>query len=44
MPLGEQCDHELLDHVFLPDDHPLNLRDGIPEQLRGSLVSSFPEA
>ena len=31
VPLGEQGDHELLDHVFLPDDHPLNLSDGVPE-------------
>jgi hypothetical protein len=29
--LSEQCDHELLDHVFLPDDHPLNLSDGVSE-------------
>ena len=39
--LGEQGDHQLLDHVLLPDDHPLNLGDGVPEQLRGLLVSEL---
>jgi hypothetical protein len=33
MSLGEQCDHQLLNHVFLPDDHPLNLSNGVPEEL-----------
>jgi hypothetical protein len=41
MPLGEQCDHELLDHVLLSDDHPLNLSDGISKELRGCLVSGL---
>jgi hypothetical protein len=29
--LSQQSDHELLDHVFLPNDYPLNLSDGVPE-------------
>jgi hypothetical protein len=31
MSLGKQGDHELLDHVLLSDDHPLNLGDRVPE-------------
>ena len=31
MALGKQSNHELLDHVFLSDDHPLNLGDGVAE-------------
>ncbi len=28
-----QSDHELLDHVLLPNDHSLNLSDGISKEL-----------
>jgi hypothetical protein len=31
VPLGEQCHHELLDHVFLPDDDSLDLSYGVAE-------------
>ena len=39
--LSEQCHHELLDHVLLADDHPLNLSDGVAEELRGGLISGL---
>jgi hypothetical protein len=41
VPLSQQSDHELLDHVFLPNDYPLNLSDGVPEELRGCLISEL---
>ena len=37
--LGQQADHQLLDHVLLADDHPLDLGDGLAEQLGGPLVA-----
>src|SRR5512132_4173419 len=41
MALGKQGNHQLLDHVFLPDDDALNLGDGVAEELRGGLISGL---
>ena len=42
MALGEQADHQLLDHVLLADDHPLDLGDRLPEHLGRLLVAQLP--
>ena len=40
--LGQQADHQLLDHVLLADDDPLDLGDRLAEQLGGLLVARLP--
>ena len=42
--LGQQADHQLLDHVLLADDHPLDLGDRLPEQLGRLLVAQLAGA
>ncbi len=39
MALGQQRDHQLLDHVLLTHDHPLNLRNRLAQKPRRLLVS-----